>query len=589
METLFIYLLKSSGLIGIFYLAYYFLLRKETFFDSNRWFLLAGFLTSVSLPLFFIKKIIFIERPKLRIEDLMALATPEKQINEANFSINWIEITALLYGGIALYLVTKIIVNAYSLYKLLQNQTFKKHEDFALVDIKEDVAPFSFFNFIVYNSSKYSDEELKSILLHEKVHSQERHSIDVLISKIFCIIFWFNPFVWLYKKAIIQNLEYIADSKAIQLIEDKKVYQKALLKVVSHQNCFPITNHFYQSLIKKRIVMLNKNQSNKRNSWKYAIIIPALVAFVFLFQIKIIAQEKEQITWSDKTSSENVILMNWNKNTKDEELKSDVEALKKQGVTLKYSKLKRNANGEITAIKIKFKDEKGNSGATELNSLNPIKPITFYKTDDAIGFGKPRMAFFKTNKNEKDGSEKHFEYSFKTTDSTSDETVDINSPNNADDKIHKKIIIKKSGDEKPLIIINGKKIEDDIAIDDLDIDGDFTGKIMFFNDDDFPKIFEKNGAIVLSTKKINDAMKAAKLELEKLGPDIEKNIRIEMEKVKPEIERALKELDATNPDFEKAKAEMKQAKEEMLKAKAEMEKAKAELEKAKLELKKNKN
>jgi hypothetical protein len=97
----------------------------------------------------------------------------------------------------------------------------------------------------------------------------------------------------LYKKAIIQNLEYIADKKAMSQIEDKKEYQRALLKVVTHQNSISITNQFYQSLIKKRIVMLNKNQSHKRNSLKYALIIPALIGFVVLFQIETIAQEKE--------------------------------------------------------------------------------------------------------------------------------------------------------------------------------------------------------------------------------------------------------------------------------------------------------
>ena len=63
METIFIYLLKSSALIAIFYLAYNFLVQKETFFNSNRWFLLSGLFTSILLPLFFIKKIVFIEKP----------------------------------------------------------------------------------------------------------------------------------------------------------------------------------------------------------------------------------------------------------------------------------------------------------------------------------------------------------------------------------------------------------------------------------------------------------------------------------------------------------------------------------------------
>ena len=158
-----------------------------------------------------------------------------------------------------------------------------------------DIAPFSFFNYIVFNSSLYSQEELESILLHEKIHSQEKHSIDVLVAKLFTIVFWFNPLIWLYQKAIIQNLEYIADSKAIQNIEDKKCYQMALLKVVSHQNCLPITNHFYQSLIKKRIVMLQKSKSKRRGIAKYLVVIPVVVLSMTVFSTTIVAQEVKKI------------------------------------------------------------------------------------------------------------------------------------------------------------------------------------------------------------------------------------------------------------------------------------------------------
>ena len=74
METIFIYLLKSSGLIAMFYLAYHFLLRKETFFDSNRWFLLSGLITSLLLPLYFIKKVVYVERPKVTVNDFVSYA-----------------------------------------------------------------------------------------------------------------------------------------------------------------------------------------------------------------------------------------------------------------------------------------------------------------------------------------------------------------------------------------------------------------------------------------------------------------------------------------------------------------------------------
>jgi Zn-dependent protease with chaperone function len=348
MEALFIYLLKSSALIALFYLAYHFLVRKETFFNSNRWFLLSGLLTSVVLPFYIIKKIILIERPKISPEELefysqqSVAKLKDVPVVEA---FDWMQLFWVSYIIIACVLMFKIILNFTSLYRMLYQQQIIKKEQFKLVNLNENIAPFSFFNYIVYNSDLYSDEELQSILLHEKIHSKEKHSLDILLAKLFCIVFWFNPFVWLYKKAISQNLEYIADQKAIEHLEDKKSYQRALLKVVSNQSCLSITNNFYQSLIKKRIVMLNKNQSHKRNLIKYAFILPALIGFIFLFQVKIIAQEREETMASNRTQSDNEVRVVVNKNTSDAEMKNDIAVLKKNyGITLKYSKVKRNSS-----------------------------------------------------------------------------------------------------------------------------------------------------------------------------------------------------------------------------------------------------
>ena len=389
METLFIYLLKSSGLIAVFYLAYHFLVRKETFFDGNRWFLLAGLFTSLLLPLYFIKKIVFVERPKYSMADLIAYSQKTPVLiteNNAVEAFDWIQFLCLGYILVAFLLVSKIVLSLISLYRMLYQQQVIKKEQFKLVNLNQNIAPFSFFNYIVVNPNLYSSEELQSILLHEKIHSQEKHSIDVLIAKTFCIVFWFNPFVWLYKKAIIQNLEYIADQKAMQQLEDKKSYQRALLKVVSNQNCLSITNNFYQSLIKKRIVMLNKNQSNKRNSLKYALIIPALIGFVLLFQIQTIAQEKEMSYSEMKQSKDSSNGIKINKNTTDTEMKIEAERLKNStGTIVKFSKVKRNSNGEITAIKIDCKSKDGNKSSSHINSSEPIDPIVVFQTKNAIG------------------------------------------------------------------------------------------------------------------------------------------------------------------------------------------------------------
>jgi hypothetical protein len=211
--------------------------------------------------------------------------------NEA-IEINWYLVFAIVYSMGILVFLMKFAFDFYSLSKVLKGKIVQQQADFKLIDITENISPFSYFNYIVYNSSLYSKTELENILEHEKVHSEQNHTVDVLISRLFCILFWFNPLVWLYKKAIVQNLEFIADCEASKIISDKKAYQLTLLKITTQENCVAITNHFYQSLIKKRIVMLNKNQSNKRNSWKYAAVLPLLGAFVFFFQVKVVAQEK---------------------------------------------------------------------------------------------------------------------------------------------------------------------------------------------------------------------------------------------------------------------------------------------------------
>jgi hypothetical protein len=306
METLFIYLIKSSGLLGMFYLAYIILLRKETFFNSNRWFLLAGLISSALLPLIVFTKIVWVDpTPNTFDWSKIPMTTPVE--NEA-FEINWYLVFAIVYSiGILLFLM-KFAFDFYSLSKVLKGKTIQQQADFKFIDVKENVSPFSYFNSIVYNSSLYSDTELENILEHEKVHSAQNHTVDVLVSRLFCIVFWFNPLVWLYKKVIVQNLEFIADSEASKNISDKKAYQLTLLKITTQENCVAITNHFYQSFIKKRIVMLNKKQSNKRNSWKYAAVLPILGAFLFFFQVKVVAQEKVNPKQENETKTEAIDL-----------------------------------------------------------------------------------------------------------------------------------------------------------------------------------------------------------------------------------------------------------------------------------------
>jgi hypothetical protein len=385
MENVFIYFIKASGLIGLFYLAYILLLRKETFFTANRWFLLSGLITAAILPLIVFTKIVWVE-PNTTAFNWSNIPITTVQ-NAKEVEINWYSIVGYVYILVIVLLLLKLLFDFYSLSKVFKGKGIKQQENFKLIDVTENIAPFSFFKSIVYNSSLYTKTELENILEHEKVHSRQNHSIDVLLSRLFCIAFWFNPLIWLYKKAIVQNLEFIADNEASKNILDKKAYQLTLLKITTQENCITISNHFYQSLIKKRIIMLNKNQSNKRNSWKYITIFPALVAFVFLFQIEVVAQEKETPKQENEKKSlkdqSTEILVT--KNTTDEELKKYCEELKKtHDIDLTFFNIKRNSKDEIINIESKFKSTFGSG--TNFQSRTPIKPFKFFYENSSVGY-----------------------------------------------------------------------------------------------------------------------------------------------------------------------------------------------------------
>lgn len=590
METLLLYLIKSGALIALFYCGYHFLLRRETFFNGNRWFLLSGLFISITLPLLFIKKIVWVEAPKFTREQLTALSQtmiPDQVATPAPQPIDWSQLIIAGYLIICGLLTAKVIANVISLFRLLHRQQAVKTGTFTLVDLNKDVAPFSFFNYIVYNSSLYSDEELESILNHEKVHSSQKHSIDVLVMKIFSILFWFNPFIWLYKKAVIQNLEYIADRKAVRVTTDKRIYQFALLRAVTQPNCLSITNNFNQSLIKKRIVMLNKNQSKNRNLWKYALILPLLVAFMLYFQVKVIAQQKAPATAFHSFSGSNATDPDYfnftiDKNTSDKEIKNESKRLKVYGATLKVSKVKRNSKGEIIAIKINYKD-KSSSIEKHVNGDEPISPIYFSKNDDFTGFGQPqkRIAIFRDRHDEEGEDHYDEDFSFSFNDDEAPEAPEPPEPGeepeapeppmdfkfdfDTDNVIVKSITGK---DGKTVVTVNGKVVAD-VDVDKIMSD---MAPIVVDGETLFVGGGKDNGkkAIVIKTKEIKEKAKRAM-----------KQARIQMEQA--EIQKESSE--DMRESFEEMKA---QQKEQMQKMKAEMDAMKAELEKAKAEIRKQK-
>ncbi|TDR25972.1 M56 family metallopeptidase [Flavobacterium cheniae] len=388
MENLLMYFAKVNGLIILFYLMYILFLRKETFFVSNRWYFLSGLILSLILPLITFTKIIWVEPTPIPeyYEEAIPITynTIETPIQEA--TLDWSLILMSAYIVISILIILKIGIELVSFFKRIQKQNKQKESDYTLVDSNSAENPFSFFSYIVINKDMFTEEELQHILTHESIHVKQKHSFDVLIGKVFCAIFWVNPIIWFYRKAMLQNLEFIADNETFQQIENKYEYQKTLLKVVTHQHNLSITNQFYQSLIKKRIVMLHTNQSHKKNVWKYATILPLLVGFMLLFQIETVAQVKE-VTISKSITNE-LIQFVIDKNTTDAQIKEETELLKKEhNIELKISKIKRNAKNEITALEAKFEDSDKTSGKISIKGEEAIEPIRFFKEINENGKG----------------------------------------------------------------------------------------------------------------------------------------------------------------------------------------------------------
>ncbi|GGI58180.1 hypothetical protein GCM10011444_24890 [Winogradskyella haliclonae] len=362
------------------YLGYTFFLKKETFFNHNRWFLLIGLVTALALPLIVIPIYTTIE-PITIIETPTSFVNTSAEITPNKKSFDWLQLlTNIYFVGLVIFLI-QFILQFGSLAFLLLKNSKDKDGIYTYVIVKNKISPFSFFKWIVYNPNLFSNEELKLILNHEKVHVRQWHSMDIIISRLTCVIFWFNPFTWLYHKDIQQNLEYIADANAQNTSNSETDYQRLLLKTSVGDNTINLTSNFYNSLIKKRIIMLQKQPSKSINRLKSIFILPLLLVFLMSFNTKEVYIENVEVTNESKLDTQNSKLIEvvFSKNTSDKELSKIKSELAKQDVIMTINEIKRNSDGLITEIDLSFKF---NEGMTNYNAEDSdgIKPF-YFKAD----------------------------------------------------------------------------------------------------------------------------------------------------------------------------------------------------------------
>lgn len=283
MPHFFIILLKINLVLILFSATYYLVLRRLTFYSINRMFLLFGILFSSAYP--FINLTEFFADRKAVPAFVPRLNQQVSQLVQQDaVSVFWQVLTLLFYVGV-LVMALRLLIQFISLYKMHKNSSPDRLADYKVRILNDQVSPFSFWQTIYINPRLHKRQDLNNILEHEKVHVEEWHTVDIILAEICVVFYWFNPGVWLMKKAVRENIEFITDAKILKKGIDKKAYQYSLLDVGTLQPSVAIVNNFNLSDLKKRIKMMNAKRSSKVNLTRYLFVLPILLCVTLAFTI----------------------------------------------------------------------------------------------------------------------------------------------------------------------------------------------------------------------------------------------------------------------------------------------------------------
>ncbi len=287
MELMLNYVLEVNICWLGFYLLYSLVLSRETFFEYNRWYLLAGLVGGLLIPLveyqIIVEQIIEIPSVSLDLEELAGMTATAVVAEEASFRDRLIQglfVTYLL--GVAV-LAIRFTMGLLRIAWLYWRGTKMERPGYALVKTPSVHPPFSFFHWLFQSQRiplNEADEE--KIITHEIEHIRQWHSLDVLLVELIGIVLWFSPLVWLYRRSLRMIHEYQADEAVLQTTK-RKSYGHLLIRQSMSGPPIAIANHFIHSQLKKRLTMMTKKKSTQRSLMKYTFILPVLALMLMAF------------------------------------------------------------------------------------------------------------------------------------------------------------------------------------------------------------------------------------------------------------------------------------------------------------------
>ena len=284
MNEVYLYFMQSGLNIAILFMIYWLFLRRETIYQANRYYLLVSLVASFLLPLMKIQvdggsgnSYIQMLEPVVITPRLVA-----EQLHPGITSGNMI--LAFYLVGSAIFL-GRMLFQLFMVYRLVRKSGITHYKGLKLVLLDRESIPFSMFNLIFIHRDLPDHPEFEKIIEHESAHVRQYHTLDLLLTELFIVIQWFNPFIWLVRSSLKSIHEYIADRKVLSTGHSAGEYKRLLLNQVFGVQLISLSNNFNHSLTKKRFIMMSKKSSKAVSLVKMMLIIPAAVAMSIMFTV----------------------------------------------------------------------------------------------------------------------------------------------------------------------------------------------------------------------------------------------------------------------------------------------------------------
>lgn len=298
MKEFYLYAVQVNVALLVFYLLYQVLFSRDTFLEIRRLFLMTVIVLAFAYPAITFSSFEGGEQPLQEVmagyyEAITVAASVVSPVEEAPV-LTWQDVVMPVWmSGVVFFLVRMLVQFAVVCRMAVRGEKVYCCGQ-QVIALRHETAPFSFFGWIFVNPDRHDERELSEIMTHEITHMRQWHSVDMMMGELLCIFFWFNPLVWLLRKEIRQNLEFLADKHVVSSGYNRKNYQYHLLRLSHQTTAVQIVNNFNVSPLKKRIIMMNKKRTSRIGLVKYALLVPVTGLLILSANAKAVAEIAEK-------------------------------------------------------------------------------------------------------------------------------------------------------------------------------------------------------------------------------------------------------------------------------------------------------